>query len=299
VLTQKSVSSRSGAKISLKRALFGVGFRFPILGEPLLLRVFSTPFGSREGRQTMPASSGEREHWYELGVRFRAVSSGDGPRVFLIHGWGGHAGQLAELASAFRERGFQPVLIDLPAHGASSGRTTNAHEASRAICAIASHLGQPDVVVAHSFGALATRLALDRGLQTSKLVFVAPLPSLRWAATDFARQARIRPQKMLQIAGNFAAKLGLDLDLVDLSSGVHPGRPPLLVIHDQEDRRIPFAESERIVAAWPRSSLTSTSGLGHTRILVDSDVREQILRFALEPQAQAGASDVPARSVSV
>jgi hypothetical protein len=86
---------------------------------------------------------------------------------------------------------------------------------------------------------------------------------------------------MQQIAKHFAERLGLDPTQVDLTHVDPISAPKLLIVHDRGDRTIPFAESERLVRAWPMASLFATEGLGHTRILANVGVHERVLEFAL------------------
>src|SRR5262249_10337057 len=47
---------------------------------------------------------------------------GSGPRVLLVHGWGGHAGRLSAFVAPLLDAGFGVVSFDAPAHGISEGR---------------------------------------------------------------------------------------------------------------------------------------------------------------------------------
>jgi pimeloyl-ACP methyl ester carboxylesterase len=54
---------------------------------------------------------------------------------------------------------------------------------------------------------------------------------------------------------------------------------PALVVHDLEDREVPWAEGERYARYWPQARLLSTSGLGHHRIAAQPEVIADALRF--------------------
>ena len=59
----------------------------------------------------------------------------------------------------------------------------------------------------------------------------------------------------------------------------HMRTPPLLLIHDREDRETSYRDSEEIAAAWPGARLRLTSGLGHVRILRDASVVSDVVDF--------------------
>ena len=61
---------------------------------------------------------------------------------------------------------------------------------------------------------------------------------------------------------------------------------PLLVVHDRNDSRAPWAASGRLVERWPGAELLTTTDLGHNRLLADPAVVDRVASFI----AQGGAS---------
>lgn len=53
----------------------------------------------------------------------------------------------------------------------------------------------------------------------------------------------------------------------------------LLVVHYRRDRETPWEDGERYSQLWPATTLLSTEGLGHNRLLDDSAVMDEALRF--------------------
>ena len=51
--------------------------------------------------------------------------------------------------------------------------------------------------------------------------------------------------------------------------------PPLLVVHDKDDRETAWQDGADIASRWPHAELHTTTGLGHVRILRDSAVVER------------------------
>jgi pimeloyl-ACP methyl ester carboxylesterase len=54
---------------------------------------------------------------------------------------------------------------------------------------------------------------------------------------------------------------------------------PLLVIHDRDDKEVPFDVGRHIAESWPNAELVATEGLGHQRILRDEGVRDLAVSF--------------------
>ena len=54
---------------------------------------------------------------------------------------------------------------------------------------------------------------------------------------------------------------------------------PLLVIHDQNDKEVPWQVGKSVADAWPGAELILTQGLGHQRILRNEAVIDTAVRF--------------------
>src|SRR6185295_1815526 len=90
----------------------------PPLAERWAARQFFTPRRTRLGdRSALMSARRIRIDGRELA----AWRWGDGPAVLLVHGWEGHAGQLAAFVEPLLARGLSAVAFDAPAHGSSRG----------------------------------------------------------------------------------------------------------------------------------------------------------------------------------
>ena len=83
------------------------------------------------------------------------ATGNSGHRILVVHGWGSRAEYLSDLALGLRQTGAEVVVLDLPGHGASSGRRLDLKIAAEAIVAAERHFGRFDGVVGHSFGGAA------------------------------------------------------------------------------------------------------------------------------------------------
>ena len=53
-------------------------------------------------------------------------------------------------------------------------------------------------------------------------------------------------------------------------------KPAGLIVHDREDRIVPYRYAEELSTAWPSARLFGTHKLGHSRILKDEEVIQVI-----------------------
>jgi pimeloyl-ACP methyl ester carboxylesterase len=203
------------------------------------------------------------------------------PRVLLVHGWCGNAGQVGPLADALVAAGFTVVAMDLPAHGDSEGEQASVVHFARVIEAADRRYGPFVAVAAHSLGAGATAIALSQGVVCEGLVLINPIVTYTtiWRLSEeLFGASKEQIQAVARAAGDW---LGIPLDETELAT-LAPGLSGrLLVIHDEQDRGTPVSESEALVAVWPGAELVKMQGLGHTRILSDEGTVRRTVAFVM------------------
>jgi pimeloyl-ACP methyl ester carboxylesterase len=200
---------------------------------------------------------------------------GSGPVVYLVHGWGGHSTQLRAYLEPLLAAGHRVVTFDALGHGDSDTgafgphRTTIPEMAAAFEAVVAAH-GPAHAVIAHSLGANSTFFAMRHGLWAGRVVFLAPMTqptpytALFSAALGFDRRIRDR------MVDRVARRTGQPWSAFDVPSGLDDiAAPPLLTVHDPNDRETRYADSVALAKAWPDAQLVTVSGLGHWRLLHD------------------------------
>ena len=234
------------------------------------------------------------------GHRVAGEEWGEGPPIYLVHGWGGQRPHLAVFVKPLVEAGYRVVAFDLPSHNESDpgelapGRTTSAECADAIVAMIETH-GPAHAVVAHSLGANATALAAAQGAPVGRLVFLAPMGDfplyLDWFAArhGFGRRIRARLHRRLE------KRIAMPLVETNMARvGRRANYPPLLLIHDPDDPDSPYAATERLAGAWQGAELLTTRGLGrlaHYRILRHRPAINAGVEFIGNPQAAGDEPD--------
>ena len=272
----------SGIARLLGAALRMVDAVAPALGTGSALRLFFTPLPWKltarrsvlPGRWTMTTWSFESVRL--AAYRQRGLEPGR-PVVLLVHGWAGSGAQMATLGDALATAGYDPVLLDFPAHGRSGGWRSTLPQFSRALFLAVARLGPLHAIVAHSLGAVATVHAAARGLAVERLILVAPSAPpamfLRWFAGAFGLSETVPERMQQRIEACEAIRLE-EFEPEWLGARIVQ---PTLVIHDEGDRVAPHATAERLVAELQAARLHSTRGLGHRRILDDEAVARVVM----------------------
>lgn len=194
------------------------------------------------------------------------------PYILFAHGWASHGLRLAAWLPALREAGFAVVSVDQFGHGRSPGRRATLPGFVRVLSELGRRQGPAAAVIGHSLGGIAATLAVARGLDVGRVVLVAPAADPVDAAHRFARTVGLAQHLCKRMFALFEARLGIGFYEQQAHRAVpHIGRPAL-VIHDLEDRDVPWSEGECYARHWPGARLLSTRGLGHRRILDDPAV---------------------------
>lgn len=241
------------------------------------LRMFRTP--RRHRRPAWEKQIADRGTRLRVGSNLAAHAWGAGAIVLLVHGWEGRGTQLGHFVDPLVKAGFRVVAVDNPAHGDSSGTRTDLIEATEALRKVARELGPLAGVVAHSFGGAVTTLALERGLDAKAVVLIAAPSSVEAVIRRFGQTVGVPHAGMRAFREGIERQTGVrlkDVEIVERVPGLHV---PALILHDRDDREVPFHHAERLAARWPGATLVATSGLGHRRILRDEEAIRRVVAF--------------------
>jgi pimeloyl-ACP methyl ester carboxylesterase len=286
---QKSTNGRSAdARLSWPRLGFqALGWVAPEAAKRRALEGFLTPPPPRTSpskAREIPGVSSDRFHVKletSLGghpeqTDLEVAVWGRGPAVYLVHGWGGRSSQWSSFLEPITKAGFTAVVFDAPGHGASPAKRSSIPHFSAALAAVVDSVGPAHAIVGHSLGGNATALALARGLAASRVAFIAvPADPTEYFAAylkDIGLPAHLHDEMWTKFENEYG-----------FASHELPVRPhqgaeptPALVVHDRDDRDVPYANADRIARAWSGATVMTTTGLGHGRILRDRGVVESV-----------------------
>lgn len=199
------------------------------------------------------------------------------PAVVLVHGWGGRGTQLRGFIAPLLTEGFSVVAFDAPGHGMTGGRESSLPHIQQGLDAVLDHLGAVHAIIGHSVGGAVAAGALARRPAIGSAVLIAPPASL--AASSRRMAEKLAWPEPLRAAMQRRIEYRFGVDWSEFEAERATGAQPMLVIHDREDREVPFSEGRRHVLSWPRARLQATRGLGHRRLLEDPAVIEAAVDF--------------------
>ncbi|MFI5709333.1 alpha/beta fold hydrolase [Kribbella sp. NPDC051620] len=297
--------STNGRTLNRQRRIFQVlELVAPAVGAKLLDSIwFRLPQVSEQAKRLrveLPESVA-LELPFENGL-VRGLSWGDGPTVYLVHGWGGWGLQLAAFVPPLVEAGFRVVAFDAPSHGESGAGRDGAErsslpELSDAFEAVVAAYGPAYGVVAHSIGAAGVMLALRNGFTARRLVFLATATDFRDVLDQYETYFGFGRRTRKQFIRRFSRRFGpmesyAAIPIIDTLAEERE-LPALLAIHDRTDRETPADGSIALVNSWPDAKLHLTDGLGHNRVLRDPAVVAAATGFLTEGSTERAVADRP------
>ena len=256
----------------------------PVLAHQWAFNLFFKPIRFPRPQRELPTRQSATKFRMNVGsMDIQCYSWGQGPVVLFVHGWAGRGTQFFKFVQPFVEKGFKVVTFDGPAHGESSGKSTNIIEFHQVLASMEEYYREICAVVTHSFGGAATIFAMSEGLKVQNLINIGSPSSGHKIISEFLKKINGSPR----VAGYFdqLVREKFDRSFDSFSSEVLVKRLPtfnLLLIHDKNDKEVGIEQAEKINALMPGSEIMVTSLLGHTRILRDDQVVNKSLAFVME-----------------
>ena len=269
-------------KISTNVRFSAARWLAPELAGAAAERLFLTPPRSRyagasamdliDGRSALVEHKGRPIATWQWGTN-------DAPAVLLAHGWGGNAAQMRPFVWPLLAAGYRVIAYDQPAHGVSGGRLTGLPDFADVFTELAWHYGGVKAVIAHSLGGAAASLAHARGLPLDSVVLVSPPADMVGYSRRFARWHWIPEGIRHSMQAAIEERYGVRWEELDPARLAPRLSARALVIHDRDDRMVPWMQGARVASLWPKARLLSTDGLGHGRILATEGVARAAVEF--------------------
>jgi pimeloyl-ACP methyl ester carboxylesterase len=271
--------------LALMRARFTIGgWITPRQTANRAARLFATPFASsrKRARAAQPDDAMRRGELHIGGRTIATYTWGDPatqPYALLAHGWSSFGLRFASWVPKLRELGYAVVTFDQAGHGNSSGNLSTLPDFADTLREVGRHYGDAALVVAHSFGGAALALAQNESWRAERVILIAPAADMSAAVRRFFRFAYLGEHLREPFFAWYKRRTGIDAREVVLHQLLPMFAQPALVIHDLEDREVPWSEGEYYARHWPGARLLTTTGLGHNRVVDDAAVIDQALRF--------------------
>ncbi len=213
----------------------------------------------------------------------RVYSWGTGPETIVFaHGWSGRATQGYKFVEPLTKAGYRVVAFDAPAHGKSTGKTSDMLQFSGLMKDVVEEQGNVSAIIGHSMGGAAIIHALSRGMEVPKIVLIS-IPTIPdQILSRFREILKASVKTTNYIADSITKKYDLHFESI-FAGQLLPqiNIPKTLIMHDINDYEIPIAHVEVLENLLPEAHVIKTKALGHTRILRDDAVVKHVCDYVI------------------
>jgi len=217
------------------------------------------------------------------GKTIRGWKWGAGPGILFVHGWNGRGIQLSRFFTPLINAGYAVIAFDAPGHGESDGKTSSYFEWTDTVRTLLKPEHELNIIgmIGHSLGGAAIINALSKEDISVPGVLIAPairLKDVLFNAFDLFGIPEVVYRKAIK---EFENRFGYTLEKDDPWKLLPMVKSKFLIVHDRQDRSIPFMDSHDMAAKRPNVMLHETAGLGHRNILRDRKIVELATDYIL------------------
>jgi pimeloyl-ACP methyl ester carboxylesterase len=202
--------------------------------------------------------------------------------IFVLHGIRAQRGDFRPWADMLVGAGFRVVLVDLRGHGRSTGDwltygVVESRDLSQVLDALDARglRAGPVGVMGFSYGAAVAIEWAGDDPRVEAVVAVAPFASLRTVVPGYT----LLPLPRSFVNGAIDAggrEAGFDPDRASPLLAIARTRAQILLIHGEEDHRIPAWHSRLLFAAATDAELVLVPGAGHLSMLEEAVIRRRV-----------------------
>lgn len=213
---------------------------------------------------------------YEFGSEHKDV-------VVLVHGWDSNAGCMYGFIEELLKNNKRIISFNLPAHAFYKASKTNLYECKMAFKVLISNLPEYKKlsIISHSFGSAISSYALSElDVELDRLVFLTSPNVIEDVFLDFKKMIALNDKsyqylklKADDVLGEKLEELSVEKKLTEFSFN------HLHLIHDKNDKIIPYSNTVNIHKKIANSTITSYEDIGHYRMLWNQDVISKSISY--------------------
>jgi len=200
---------------------------------------------------------------------------GQGPVIWLVHGWSGSGYQFWPVMEKLANKGFCTVTFDLPAHGNSAGNYSSLPLMIQAFEDLTKQLPPTDFVITHSMGASVVANSHWFDTYHHGLMVISPILETYKLLQQSVRKAGLNDTLFKQMIKESFKENKMFIPDLDALIPLVKFTGCLKIIHDLDDKFAPLTTSKKL-AGLSGAELYITTNLGHGEILNSQQVVDLI-----------------------
>lgn len=266
-----------------KKVVHFLSDRFPsYFGNKIYKNVLNPQVKKLREHELAMLNCAEKSTYSILNYSIQGYKWGNGSQdILLIHGWEGQAGNFTDIIEALLKADYTVYAYDAPGHGYSSGGGEvmfDFHEVARQM------INQLKVkkIISHSFGSVATSYSLAKmpDYVLDKCVMITTPSSFATNVSNLCYRMGLSRRAINNFYGRVQDERAININDLNVAKFVQQiNVKKALILHDVNDKIIPFKESQRVAEKWKEAKLRPIQDTGHFRILRTPAVTDQVIEF--------------------
>lgn len=247
------------------------------------MKLFRTPMKFKLPKREQKMDKESKQEFLEIprvNEKIRVYHLGNSnKKILLVHGWSGRGTQLCSIAYKFVKKGYSTVSFDAPAHGKSTGKTSDMTEFIASIQELDKKYGPFEYAVGHSLGAMSVLNAIKKGVKVKKAVIIGSGDVIKDIMNDFITKLGMNIATEKEMIKLFEKKFNTTINSYSAYIAAKEVNIPVLIMHDKGDNDVPVSAAHHLYKHLNNAELVITEGLGHRKILGDKEVIKKIMQF--------------------
>jgi pimeloyl-ACP methyl ester carboxylesterase len=185
--------------------------------------------------------------------------------ILLAHGWESNAARWKDLILNLNKKGFNLIALDAPGHGRSGSKIFNAMLYAEFINVVAKRF-QPDILIGHSAGGMASVFCHYKYpiKSVQKLILIGAPSEFTEVLKRYTMMLGYNQRITNEINALIIERFGEEPSRFSTAKYLETITSKGLIIHDEEDNVIPYADALQLKNSLKDSTLITTKGLGHS-----------------------------------
>ncbi|WP_299397303.1 alpha/beta hydrolase [uncultured Gelidibacter sp.] len=203
---------------------------------------------------------------------------GSGQTILLTHGWESNSARWKQLILNLKKKGYNVIAVDAPGHGKSGSKVFNAILYAEFINVVAKRFS-PDIIIGHSVGGMAAALFQHKYQfgNLKKIILLGAPSEFQDVMKRYTDMLGYNSRIISQLQQTIQERFGSPAETFSTAKFLETIESEGLIIHDEDDRIIPYNDALRLKNSFKNSQLITTKGLGHS--LNDDTVADYIYTF--------------------
>jgi predicted alpha/beta-fold hydrolase len=212
--------------------------------------------------------------------KLQAYSTGRGPSVVFVHGWGGGAHQFFPLMRGLARCGFSSLAFDQLGHGLSDRKPATLQQSIASCNFVLNQVRKADdglcAAVGHATGCIAIANANPEFLKDLPLFLIAPIFNYKLYFLKRLVNLGLPADVVKQYANRFSKTYRSEYHKLELASKLASYADVTAIAHDESDSESAVADSIDFCNKYPPTRLMVTKDTDHVRVINSESVWQEL-----------------------